>query len=233
MALGDQLADQPFPDRSHRRTDREFLPPRRGLDEQQVGDVQTRNQQHAAGRAHQHPQGGPQQSRRIGRERAEPHIPTAVRRRVRARQIGSEDVGARLRGAYWHSWLEPAQYAERAIPALLPHPVHIPLRSGEKLHLPIEEHEIAWQHADDGVRPVGEEDLLADRRRVRRIAPPPQAFENDHGVRAAGPFLLRKETAAEYGFHAQHREEARRRGVPEAYLGVSGSLTLGAPIGAL
>ena len=55
-ALHQQLAGDPSRAGAERRAHRELLLPRLGADQQQVGDVRARDEQHHADRAHQHPQ---------------------------------------------------------------------------------------------------------------------------------------------------------------------------------
>lgn len=54
QALSQQLADQPLSARAERSAHRHFAPPRRGAGEQQICDVDTRDEKHAEDGAKQH-----------------------------------------------------------------------------------------------------------------------------------------------------------------------------------
>ena len=208
-ALRKQLADEPAARCADRRPDRELPPPHAGAYEQQVRDVRTGNQEHAADRAQQHQQRtfeGAAVALRIDRHNR--RSPALVRIRVGRLEAAGDGVELGLRGLARHPGPQAAPDGDRVlVPAA---EVLVDRERHPHLEVRLQKVEAARQHADDGERPAVDQQRLADDARVAAVAAPPQAVGQDDHPFPPGLLLFGHEGAAESGLHAQHREERRR-----------------------
>jgi hypothetical protein len=221
QTLGDELADQPAPARAERVAHRDLAGPGLRAREQEVGDVDDRDQQDEQHRALQQPQGRRERSDQIGVERtrlgADDHRRQAPGRDQLVQQVGPrpglrDELGAERRERRARG--EPRDDAEAEARAEVLGEVEVGWRPDLRT---LREAEAARHHADHGDRPRVEVELLADELRVAAEPALPDLVAEDDDLWIAGLILLVVEPAAERGAHAeQRRQRAGRVGYLDA-----------------
>ena len=194
-----QLPDQLSTTRANRASDGELLAPRRAAHEQEIRDVDARDQEDHRDRAEQHEQRAPDIAHVVVLQRKHQHVPAGAALRVALRDVSGDGVDVRPRPLHRNAWLE-ASDARQIVTA---HTEALFRGEGHRhphLGLLRRELEPGGHHAHDGDRLLVETHHPANRIGATAEAPLPRAIrEQGHRRRARRVVGVRQAATARRG----------------------------------